>query len=161
LALNTMAEALTTNRTLTHLHLSRVTPTRVNLSPYMVMLGKCPSIMETYNANHTIKSIELNAIYQPFVDRRALRSAPALWQLMEWNNNTTHRHYARCRKIIAYHFGPRLDVEKFKGMSESLLCSVADFFDSCKRNGVEEELVNVVQRRFYFDMLHHGLLLPV
>lgn len=162
IALTAMSAALQQNHTLTYLALWHVEfRPQTHLRQFQGVLGDCEQIMETYNANHTIQSIELRQYQQPFQIHSIGLHFPSLSQLLEWNSNTAHRHFARSRKILEYHFGVNLDVEKFKGMSESLLCHVTNFFEYAKRNGVDVEFVNQIQRRFYFDMLYNGLLLPV
>ena len=144
------------NHTLTHIDL----PITVyfqeisGIDRLLKSLGKSADMNETYKANHTIQWIRLG------IDH-VFHFNAEIEMLMTWNGAGGHQPYfARCRKMLEYHFGPQLDVSKFAVMTNAMVCQVGSLFDRAVWSGVNEDLVNRNKRHFYYEMMRANILKP-
>ena len=123
-----------------------------------VILGRCECIMGTFQANHSIGEIEVMSIEgsnERFVS--VGMNDCLLSQLLEWNHITLDSNFARCRKIIEFHFGSNCDLDYFGSMSKGELCLVELFFRSARINGVPDDVVDHRKLEFFFNMVKGGI----
>ena len=146
-----MLNVLDKNHTLTHLNLPTVAFGPTFVDRLLTILGKSDDMMVTYKANHTIQQIQL-------IEDHRIHLNAEIEMLLRWNATTDEHYYARCRKMLEYHFGTRLDVAVLTDMTPAMLCKAGSLFDRAISSGVDEALVNRNKQHFYYEVMKNNIL---